>query len=313
MRSGGLNLNGPYFRDALNIYLIDAKRATSALPDGVGRAVGTLRAALPRQRVILADASYLAQVKVAADLETAAIRRGDRTVTSYNALAVAIVEGPDDALHSRLGADADWRRGTNDMFDGAVAFLIAHEMGHIAAGFDPALDLPFNMPQGLRGLDRDRFWACTNLVGARVAGSRRREAEADQYAMELLGQIPYPSLPALRFELGALFLLNAELGKSIAAMLSLRENGRAIADRAGISLNQKLVDGLAASRERDPGFIRAIFPDTHPSGVDRLLSVANGFARNPNSLSYGNQQNMQFVQTWSLVLQLMCKNIVPQQ
>ena len=63
-----------------------------------------------------------------------------------------------------------------------------------------------------RGTTLDRFWACSNLVGEKITGTRQQEADADQYAALLLATIPHPSPPKrLRFELGALFLLNAEL------------------------------------------------------------------------------------------------------
>jgi hypothetical protein len=307
-----MNVNGVYDPDALNLYLIDVDRAAPP-PTNLGWLRGTLRA-FPQQRLILADAGYLAQVKAASDLAWASVGRSERLVTHYDALAVAQVEGPDAAVRSRLGSGADWRRGTNNLFDGAVAFLVAHEMGHIVAGLDPTLEGAFSMPRGLQGRDRDRFWACSNLVGERVAGERRQEAEADQYAADLLGQIPYPSaqIRALRFELGALFLLNAELGKTTITVMALNPNAPALMARAGVNLNQDLIRNLAATLGRDTGFIETVFPLSHPSRVDRLLQVHDTFARNPASSFYGQTQSDPTSQMWALLIQMMCVSIAPQ-
>ena len=112
------HVNGPYDPGALNVYLIDTA-AGANLPDNVGRlraTLGRLRGtllALPRQRMILVDADYLAQVKAAADLSWASTSRAERLVSHFDALAATQVEGPDAAMRSRLGSGADWRRGTD--------------------------------------------------------------------------------------------------------------------------------------------------------------------------------------------------------
>ena len=116
--------------------------------------------------MILVDADYLAQVKAAADLSWASTSRAERLVSHFDALAATQVEGPDAAMRSRLGSGADWRRGTNELLDGAAAFPIAHEMAHVLPG-------PHSRSRDRCGVrpacsrDADRFWACSNLVGER--------------------------------------------------------------------------------------------------------------------------------------------------
>ena len=313
------HVNGPYDPGALNVYLIDTA-AGANLPDNVGRlraTLGRLRGtllALPRQRMILVDADYLAQVKAAADLSWASTSRAERLVSHFDALAATQVEGPDAAMRSRLGSGADWRRGTNELFDGAVAFLIAHEMAHVLAGLDSALEGPVRRPPGLQGRDADRFWACSNLVGEKITGTRQQEADADQYAALLLATIPHPSPPKrLRFELGALFLLNAELGKAVLTIMSLNPNAPALAARAGLKLNDTLVRAMAQTLGRGDGFIQTVFPDSHPARVDRLLDVAGIFARTPASTWYGDQDQASNQQLWQLMIQAMCQSVRPQQ
>jgi hypothetical protein len=313
------HVNGPYDPDALNLYLIDTA-AGANLPDSLDRLRGTLGRlrgtllALPRQRMILADADYLAQVKAAADLSWASTSRAEPLVSHFEALALTQFEGPDAAVRSRLGPSADWRRGTNELFDGAAAFLIAHEMAHVLAGLNSALEGPVRRPSGLQGRDADRFWACANLVGEKITGTRRQEAEADQFAALLLATIPHPSPPRrLRFELGALFLLNAELGKAVLTIMSLNPNAPALAARAGLRLNDTLVRAMTQTLGRGDGFIQTVFPDSHPARVDRLLDVAGIFARTPASAWYGDQDNTSSQQLWQLLIQAMCQSIRPQQ
>ena len=313
------HVNGSYDPAALNIYLIDTA-AGANLPDHLARlraTLGRLRGtllALPRQRMILVDADYLAQVKAAADLSWASTSRAQPLVSHFDALAATQVEGPDAAVRSRLGPAADWRRGTNELFDGAAAFLIAHEMGHVLAGLDPSLEGPVRRPPGLQGRDADRFWACSNLVGEKITGTRRQEADADQYAALLLATLPHPSPPRrLRLELGALFLLNAELGKAVLTIISLNPNAPALAARAGLRLNDTLIRAMAQTLGRGDGFIQTVFPDSHPARADRLLDVAGIFARAPASAWYGDQDNTSTQQIWQLLIQTMCQSIRPQQ
>ena len=187
-------------------------------------------------------------------------------------------------------------------------------MAHVLAGLDSALEGPVRRPPGLQGRDADRFWACSNLVGEKITGTRQQEADADQYAALLLATIPHPSPPKrLRFELGALFLLNAELGKAVLTIMSLNPNAPALAARAGLKLNDTLVRAMAQTLGRGDGFIQTVFPDLHPARVDRMLDVAGIFARTPASTWYGDQDQASNQQLWQLMIQAMCQSVRPQQ
>jgi hypothetical protein len=300
-----LQFNSAYDPEALNLYLVKLPAADS-LPADLSRLRGTMLA-FPRERIILADAGYLATVKAASDIYWASIRRKDHAVAAHEALAIATVEGPDAAERSRLGSD--WRDGGNELFDGAVAFLIAHEMGHVVLGLDPALERHVSLPRGLTGRDRDRIWACTTMLGDVIAGRRQQEAEADAYAIGLLGRITTQTPPRLRFELGTLFLLNGELGKLVNVLIALNPNGPTLMARAGLGVNAELVRALSAQLSRQDGLIATIFPDSHPALVDRMLEIASAFVRNPTSLSYGNANAVDSQRTWRLLVQIQCHGI----
>lgn len=304
-------VNGRYDARALNVYLLDLGAAGAAAgPKELPGMRGTLRA-LPEQRIILADARYLAQIKAASEIYLNSVRQQDQSVKTYDALVLAMVEGPDQAVRSRLGERADWRVGTNELFEGAVAFLVAHEMGHVAAGLESTPAGPLRLPRGLKAQDRDRSWACASLVGNEVNDRRAEEAEADAFAADLLGKIPHPaSAPRrLRFEHGTLFLQNAELGKVVAALAVLSPRGQNLMRIAGVWLNPEVLDAMRDTLGRDAGMIQTAFPPSHPAQVERLMDVAAQFSTNPMSAYYGETDNAAERGVWSLLIQNVCQAI----
>ena len=187
---------------ALNVYLIDTA-AGANLPDNVGRlraTLGRLRGtllALPRERMILVDADYLAKVKAAADLSWASTSRAERLVSHFDALAATQVDGrtprcgPAGLRPTGAVAPTNCR--------GAAAFRMRMTW-RTFCGLDSALEGPVRRPPGLQGRDADRFWACSNLVGEKITGTRQQEADADQYAALQQAMIAHPSRPkTLRF------------------------------------------------------------------------------------------------------------------
>lgn len=300
-------VNGRYDSQGLNVYLLDvtAPGAKSA-PDAVAGLRGTLQA-LPAQRMVLVDARYLAEIKVATQLYMHSLGR-DRSVKAADVLVAATIEGPDEALGSRLGNEADWRGGTNEIFDGAVAFLVAHEMGHLAAGVAPASTGRISIPQGLRGRDRDRFWACSSLVGDAVNSRRREEAQADAFAAELLGSIPHLSARRLRYEHGTMFLHGAELGKVAAALAALTSDD-SLARAPGFSVNPATVRAMAGTLGRGTGLVQTAFPEAHPAQAERLLDIADGLARNPRSTYYGDSDGALYRSMLSLIVRRACAPI----
>ena len=303
-------VNGPYDPRAVNIYVVETRAGGRAGPRGLTeRARGTLLS-FPRERLIIADADYLAEVKAGSEIYWQSVQRRDGSVKTYDAMAIAMIEGPDRAVRSRLGA-TDWRSGTNELFQGAAALLLAHEMGHLALSLDPALEAWVRRPRGLAGPDRDRFWACPDLVDAKIQETRRQEAAADLYAARLLAKIPTSSPQRLLYEHGALFLRNAEMGKVVAMLIVISPRGQMLMQRGGVLVSPEVLRGMSEMLGRDAGMIETVFPSTHPSSTDRILSLYEVFANTPQSAYYGSHTEKQDSAMWQMLIQLMCSSIKP--
>jgi hypothetical protein len=304
------HVNGAYDDRAINIYLVKTRTGGGADPGGLTERAGGTLLAFPRERLIITDSGFLAEVKAAATIYWESIRRQDHSVRTYDALAIAKIEGPEQAVRSRVGAGADWQSGTNEAFEGAAALLLAHEMGHLALGLDPALEAWVSRPRGLQGPDRDRFWACQSLVGANIEQTRRQEAAADLYAARLLAKIPHPSPPRrLMYEQGALFLRNAELGVVVAMLAALQPNPR-VRELMAQELNPDVVHGMAGKLSRDAGIMETIFPSTHPSAPDRMSGLYEVFAATPQSGFYGRAGSQQSSAMLQMLIQQMCASIM---
>jgi hypothetical protein len=303
-------VNGAYDHRAVNIYLVKTKTGGGADPSGLTERAGGTLLAFPREQLIIVDADYLAEVKAAAAIYWQSVQRRDGSVKTYDAMAIAKIEGPDRAVRSRIGAGTDWRSGTNELFEGAAALLLAHEMGHLALGLDPTLEAWVSRPRGLQGPDRDRFWGCQQLVSANIEQTRRQEAAADLYAAKLLAKIPHPSPPTrLLYEHGALFLRNAEMGMVVAMLTAISPRGPMVRELMAQRISPEVLRGMAETLSRDVGMIETVFPSTHPSSTDRILSLYEVFAETPQSAYYGEQTARQDSAMWQTLIQLMCSSI----
>ncbi|MGR3600485.1 MAG: hypothetical protein ACU0FH_08695 [Heliomarina sp.] len=79
--------------------------------------------------------------------------------------------------------------GPRELFIGAVAVILAHEMHHLRQG--PA---PLGHGDRRQALQEGRLaqlaWACDDPVDDRVVRARDYEARADEHAAKLLSNIP---------------------------------------------------------------------------------------------------------------------------
>jgi hypothetical protein len=148
------------------------------------------------------------------------------------------------------------------------------------------------------------------MIGEPVAGRRRQEAQADGFAIDVLGNLLHPAPPRrLRFEIGTAFLMNGELGKLVTVLIALNPHGAALMARAGLSVTPAAVRALSERLGREDGLIETVFPNSHPALVDRLLEMMTTFSRNPMSAFYNNPTYGQEQEVWRLLIQLLCRGI----
>jgi hypothetical protein len=259
----------------------------------------------PKQRVIVADARYVAELKAAAEIYFELVDR-DRSLKMGDTLIAALTEGPDRAVRSRLGSNFDWREDTNSFFDGALAFLLAHEMGHVELTLAPEERV---RPPRLEGRDRDRAWACESLVGDYVNRRRREEVEADAYAMRLIGAIPHPKRKGLRYEHGTMYLHTAQLGVVTATLAALSPGANQLALAAGVGVSPSASRAMSEGLSREVGMIQTAFPASHPSQVDRMFEIVRAFSRNPASICCDNLDDADNRSTWDMLVRRNCGSI----
>ena len=111
------------------------------------------------------------------------------------------------------------------LYQGAIAFIIGHELGHIYLG------KPDNLPRSInifKKRDRDLHWACPELVTPKYRQIQEIETKSDNFCAGLLKIIKY-ELPLtntifLRYELGAHWLLQYYLENEIINAVQISES-----------------------------------------------------------------------------------------
>jgi len=113
------------------------------------------------------------------------------------------------------------------------------------------------------------------------------------------------------YEHGALFLRNAEMGIVVAMLTAISPRSPMVRELMTRQISPEVLSGVAETLSRDAGMIETVFPSTHPSSTDRILSLYEVFAETPQSSYYGSQTSRQDSAMWQTLIQLMCSSITP--
>ena len=159
---------------------------------------------------------------------------------------------------------------------GVLAFLIAHELGHIDLDVDTSADYsrPFR-PKSLR--DRDIYWSCPELVHPQARNWRDTEIAADQYALGILAR-----LKGLRYEHGAQWYLTYLLNTGMIKAIPLASSSLTplLRQQYGNSY-----DALRSRASATSGPVEAFYPKSHPDVLFRLAtSMAILYGDQPDPL-----------------------------
>lgn len=316
----GVQVNRAHRAGWLNIYLIDARRLPeNGLLDEEGivnftaeNLRGGALAHEDTQSVFLNTAMWkrltaatlMAQTKVQRDL-TAALA----TVDAVGLDAARRFWDP-----ATLAANTDENRRTGWLLRGALAFVLAHEMGHLILGH-----VKFNEPERghlnqLTPRQRDERRACPELLDKEARERQKLEAAADQAAVRLLGaQCRIGNDGQLRHSihmLGASWYFLASMSDKLLEMGRSTESpviARALRMKLGPQLYDQIV--AAQARETRGGAVAPAFPLSHPPDTERMRAIENALRATPCGSGGLDSSGAQLLEMYR---QQMCRGLVNQ-
>jgi hypothetical protein len=270
---------------ALNLFVVDSQ----ALPETDERAPlrrGDVEGgALTDEQLglIYLDSALLKE------LASVAVQRTQQGVDTWKALATVRTRGL-PAMRASWDArlfEAPDSGGNNQavlLLRGAIGFIVAHEMGHLAqprpAGAPPAIQAPTR----LTGRQRDERNACPELIDPDHAAQQQLESAADAYAAQLINSRCDVSrdgqLRHLTYVLGAdWYFLCAMSSKMLSAGQVTQSPNihRMLSQFVGPELYASLI--AQAGERQNRGFVHVAFPDRHPPDYQRALAFDQLVAR----------------------------------
>ena len=316
----GFQVNGPHRPGAVNIYAVDGARlperpVLGTLGINQGRGLGrydVAEGALSDEPtgIIFVDTGMVRELVAATELKTqvgdlmpaiALIRT--RGLDAYRALW-------DPAQNGNL-RPADRGNRLQMLVRGALGFVIAHEMGHLALG-PPSAATQAQPPRPLSGKDRDVAQACPALVDPSHLAKQQLERAADDFAAGLLerlcGSWASHQPQHLMYELGARWYFLYAMSRALLSMGNVTES-RNIHLMLKTKLGPELYQAVLAQGERaDRGSIHLTYPSNHPPDYERVERLQNRFSQSQCSLSRGEPGSME-VKLLEVFRQQACRDL----
>lgn len=288
----GFRINRPYRQGLVNVYMVDTGRLRDRNPlaeleipiDGLaGNALAD-----EVSGILLVDTGLLKSFVTAAILYATTEMDTLAAVGAISARGIDAFRDIWDPKRNRALLSADYTTPWVQYASGAAAFLLAHEMGHLAIGRDdPSRRLP---PMRFASkADRDLLWACPDLIQRKYAAIQALERAADDFAVELLSQITFPpgvlTEPMLRYEVGANWYIVYSIGNQMVRALSVT-NSPFIRQMLQVQFGPEVFAMLDANRTDDrPGSVQVFFPETHPANIRRAHDSLKRLEQSPYSVA----------------------------
>lgn len=301
-RWDGFGINRPYRAGAVNVYLIDSRRLPASNPlQGLGvvltqRDLSGNALAHEPTGILFVDTVLLKSLVTAALIVSDTDSSIMSVVAALNARGIdAYRDLWDPTRNPRLttaGYADDWVIYAS----GAAAFVLAHEMGHLALGAQDVdmrrRPMRFDTPA-----DRDLHWACPELIQEKFAHQQQIERAADEFAVDVLSRVNFPpgvlNMTMLRYELGARWYTIYGASEQMVRSLDATES-EVIRASLRNEFGADVFDVLAARKvEPGDGSIQVFFPETHPAHVQRAARSLGRLARSPNSIYFGTQPGVE--------------------
>jgi len=316
----GVQVNQAHRAGWLNIYTIDARRlpddglldnegVPNFTPDNLrGGALahedsGTifLNTAMSKR---LAAATSMTQNKVQPDI-TAAIA----TVDAVGLDAARKYWDP-----AALSVDTPANQRTGWLLRGVLAFVLAHEMGHLRIGH-AQFEEPDRLRLKLTPRQQDERRACPELVEKEARQRQKVELAADLSGVTLLGaQCRIGNDGQLRhsiYMLGTGWYFLASLSDKLIEMGRNTDSAviaKALRAKLGSQLYEQVI--AAQARETRRGAVALAFPLSHPPDTARMQAIENALKSTPCG---GGGLDSTGAQMLDMFRAQMCRSLISQE
>lgn len=295
-----VQVNGPYRNGWLNLYMVDADRlevddlladagvdnfTRESLLGGALTHVDTgiifLNTAAWKR---LAAATYMTQYKILPDL-TAALAYVD---------AAGLKATRNYWDQATLSVDTQQNRQIGWLLRGALAFVLAHEMGHMRIDDVPSEQAPPTRPSTLTQRQKDERYACPETLNPGFRQQQQVERAADQAAVGLLGkQCLIGTDGQLRHAINILGTSWYFLFSMSDKLLQMGRNTSSpiIAQALRLKIGPELYEQVIAGRaETNPkGAVKSAYPSSHPPDTERMRAIESALQSTP--CGGGNMDN----------------------
>lgn len=280
-------VNQPYRPGAVNVYLVDAKRASESNPLAeFDISLGSRAQAHEPTGILLVDTDFLKS------LVTVAMLAAETELDTIAAVGVVRARGVDafrtlwdPALNPGL-RDSEHTDHWVLMASGAAAFVMAHEMGHLYIGARDTSRI--RVPVRLEDTDVANSMACDELVQQGERQQREIEREADDFAVDVLSRVLFPegvlNRPMLRYETGAEWYMVYAIGNQLVDVARHTKSDFVrgmLRAQFGPEVYAALSQG-ATRPERNA--VSVFFPETHPAAIRRAAESLSRLTESPYSV-----------------------------
>ena len=319
----GVQVNRPHRAGWLNIYMIDGRRLPEAgmlAEEGIdnftrdnvrGGALahedsGTIFLNMAMWKR-LAAATALTQNKVQPDLAAA--------------LATIDVIGLDAARKfwdpAALSTDTPVNQRIGWLMRGALAFVLAHEMGHLRIGRTMTEEPDRLRLSRMTEREKDEARACPELMLGESRQRQKHEQAADLAGAELLGrQCRIGNDGKLRhaiYMLGTSWYFMASMSDKLIEMGRNTDSpviARALRAKIGPELYERVVAAHAAEKRR--GAVAFAFPSTHPPDTARMQAIDKALRATPCG-NDGLEASLAEAQLIDMFRQQICRRLTGQE
>jgi len=313
----GVLVNSAHRAGWLNIYLIDAQRlpedglladeGIESLTPGNLHAgaltdedTGTifLNTAMWKR---LTAATVMTQTKVQPDLTAA--------LASVDAIGLDGVRKFWDP--AALSVDTPANQRTGWLVRGALAFVLAHEMGHMRIGGHAQSEEPDKLRMNLTPRQQDERRACPELVDKESRQRKKQEQAADLAGAAMLGQQCRIGVDGeLRhsiYMLGTTWYFLASMSDKLIDM-GRNTNSPVIAQALRVKIGPELYQQVVAAHAREKrGAVASAFPYSHPPDTARMQSIEAALHATPCGSNGLDTSGAQVLEMYRLQ---MCRQLI---